>query len=286
MSGFESGYKNTVPQTAADNDFNSISFIARQILSGANFATLVQVKSVTNSGEISPVGFVDVKPMVNMLDGYGKAIEHGTVYNLPYMRLQGGTSAIILDPQVGDIGIAIFAQNDISSVKKTKTVSNPGSGRRNSMSDGLYIGGVLNGTPTQYLRFLAGELKITSDTKITVTAPIVAVNASTSATVTSPVSSIVSATSATITSPIIAITAATSATVTSPIVTVIAATSATIIAPIINLAGVGQTLVKFITSAFQDVFNNHVHPDPVSGNTGTPNSTITDSEMTTTVKGA
>jgi hypothetical protein len=91
--------------------------------------------------------------MVNMIDGIGNKTPHGTIFNLPYFRLQGGTSAIIMDPQVGDIGIALICDRDISSVKATQAVSNPGSNRLHDLADGIYIGGILNGIPTSYIQF-------------------------------------------------------------------------------------------------------------------------------------
>lgn len=268
MSGSEVGYKSLAKPETAEGDFNAISFVVRQILSGANTSTLVQVKAVTNTGEVSPVGYVDVHPMVNMLDGYGHPIPHATIYNLPYMRLQGGTNAIILDPQVGDIGIAIFAQNDISSVKKNKAVSNPGSMRRNAMSDGLYIGGVLNGSPVQYVRFSATGIDVVSPTRITCTAPVVDVVASTSSTVTAPVVSVVAATSATVATALATITATTSATVTSPA---------------INLGASGQSLKTLMDDTFGALYNTHTHNESGSV-TGTPNQQASASHATTTVK--
>ena len=131
-------------------------------------ATLVQVVSVTNSGGVAPVGSVDVSPMVSMIDGQGRTSPHGIIHNLPYFRLQGGANAIIIDPVIGDIGIAVFADRDLTAVKSTKAPGPPGSRRRNSMADGLYIGGVLNGAPTQYIEF--------NGSGVTITAPTVTVN--------------------------------------------------------------------------------------------------------------
>lgn len=189
----ETGYKGTRTPNSDQGDFNSISFLVRQILSRVNTATLVKVLAVTNSGGVSPVGFVDVQMMVNQLDGYGNAIANAQLHHLPYARMQGGANAIILDPQVGDIGIAVFADHDISSVAVNKAVSNPGSMRRFNISDGLYIGGVLNGTPTQYVRFSGGGINITSPTQISMnapdislTAPTIEMNASSSITATTP----------------------------------------------------------------------------------------------------
>ena len=55
-----------------------------------------------------------------------------------------------------------FASRDISTVKNTKAVSNPGSQRTYDWSDGLYLGGFINGAPTQYLQFLGGSIKAKS----------------------------------------------------------------------------------------------------------------------------
>jgi hypothetical protein len=81
----------------------------------------------------------------------GNPIPHDVIHNLPYFRLQGGTNAVIVDPDVGDKGFAVFCSRDISAVKRTKAIANPGSSRRFNWADGLYVGGVLNGTPANYV---------------------------------------------------------------------------------------------------------------------------------------
>ena len=173
--------------------FDAISFIVRSIMNGISTATLVQVKAVTNSGGVSPVGFVDIVPMVALVDGAGVATPHATIFRCPYLRLQGGANAVILDPQVNDIGIALFADRDISSATANKAPSNPGSARRFDMADGLYLGGVLNGAPSQYVQFSAAGIKLHSPTAVILEAPdiqlngsTVEINATTSATVTTP----------------------------------------------------------------------------------------------------
>lgn len=149
-------------QTPDDStsDYNVVAFIINQFLGRVRTATLVQVKAVTNEGGVSPVGFIDAQPLVNQIDGVGATTPHGTIFNLPYFRLQGGTNAIILDPKVGDIGIAIIADRDISAVKTTKAVASPGSFRKFDLADGVYIGGVLNGTPDQYIGFTDDGIKL------------------------------------------------------------------------------------------------------------------------------
>lgn len=133
------------------SDYNARTFHIRQELSKLSTSTLVRVESVNVEGRISPVGYVDVKPLVDQMDGQGNPVEHGIIYNVPYVRIQGGANAFIIDPQVGDIGMCNFADRDISRVKENKAPSLPGSKRLMSMADGLYTGGLLNGTPERYI---------------------------------------------------------------------------------------------------------------------------------------
>ena len=144
----------------ADNEYNALVFVVRQLLQKMQTVTLVRVMAVTNNGGDTPVGTVDVQPLVNQMTGDRTAVPHGTIFNIPYFRLQGGANAVILDPQVGDIGMCAFASRDISGVKATKKAANPGSLRQYDWADGLYFGGLLNGTPTQFVRFHAGGVEI------------------------------------------------------------------------------------------------------------------------------
>lgn len=173
------GYRGTAEATDNGSDFNANTFLVWSILSRVRTMQVCKVLSVTNNGGVSPVGFVTLQPLVNQLDGYGNAVPHGEIFNVPYFRLQGGANAIILDPQVNDIGWAGFADRDISSVKATKAQANPGSKRMFSMADAVYFGGILNGTPSQYIAFSASGIVVTSPTAITLTAPTVEVDAPT-----------------------------------------------------------------------------------------------------------
>lgn len=152
------------------SDYNQLEFVVRSILGRQATATLVMVKAVTNNGGVSAVGMIDVQPMVAQLDGKGQATPHGIIHNVPYLRVQGGKNAVIIDPVVGDIGICVFGSHDLSSVKSTKAPANPGSRRRFSMADALYIGGVLNGVPEQYIRFDSnGDIELKPKTMVTIT---------------------------------------------------------------------------------------------------------------------
>lgn len=156
----QSGYAGQQQLNDGTSDFNKVSFLVNQILSLVRTATLVQVQAVTNDGGVSPTGTVDVLPLVNMTDGAGNATPHITVYGLPYCRVQGGLNAMIVDPIVGDIGIAVFSDRDISSVKVNKKQANPGSRRRFNFADGVYLFGVMGAVPTQYIRFTSSGIEI------------------------------------------------------------------------------------------------------------------------------
>lgn len=160
--------------TARGDDYNAQSFLIESMTGRLCTTQLVQVKSVTNAGGPSAIGRVSVQPMVAQVDGAGNAVAHGVINDVPYFRLQGGANAIILDPVVGDIGIAVFAMRDISSVKASRAVSNPGSKRRYDWADALYIGGVLNGAPTQYISFTGGGVSVKTTGSYTVEAASIA----------------------------------------------------------------------------------------------------------------
>lgn len=160
-------------------EFNALQFFVNQLIADINTATLVKIISCTNSGGLSAVGSVDVQPLVNHLDARNQALPSAIIYDLPYVRLQGGKNAFIMDPEPGDIGIAVFASRDISSVKANKAQANPGSFRRFDWADGLYIGGVLNGVPSQYVQFSTAGIKLYSPAAIEMDAPKLTINAPT-----------------------------------------------------------------------------------------------------------
>jgi len=175
------------------SDYNAMVFTISQLVNKIDTMTLVRVTKVTNAGGVSPVGYINAQLLVNQLTGDGKGVSGGTISNIPYLRMQGGSNAIILDPQVGDVGVCGFCSRDISTVKKTKDVSNPASRRKYNKADGLYFGGFLNGTPSQYVQFNDSGITIHSPAAVILNAPDVQINSATlevnatsSATITTP----------------------------------------------------------------------------------------------------
>ncbi len=145
------GQNEATSGTAAQNE---TAFHILQALRAVNTATICKVVKCTVAGDVGPIGQVDVLPLVNMIDGIMQASQHVNVLSLPYLRMMGGSKAIIMDPKEGDLGLVVFADRDISAVKKNKAQSSPGSRRHHNMADGIYVGTVLStGNPDVYVRF-------------------------------------------------------------------------------------------------------------------------------------
>lgn len=137
------------------SEFNKQVFIIQQQLAKLSTIKVVLVKAVDTDAKT-----VDVQPMVNLLDGLGQSSPHGTILGIPYWQWQFGANAILADPAVGDIGVMACADRDISSVKATKAIANPGSDRQMDASDGIYFGGILNGDPTQSIKFTDAGMEL------------------------------------------------------------------------------------------------------------------------------
>ena len=86
----------------------------------------------------------------------GVLIAQSPIYRVPYLRVQGGVSALIIDPAEGDIGVALFAERDITAFKDTLQDGAAATERQFSSGDALYLGGFLNGAPAQYVRLRPG----------------------------------------------------------------------------------------------------------------------------------
>ena len=180
----------TTSFNAVASDYTSevgrIQFLIRSALSGIRTSMPVKVISVTNSGGISPIGSVNVQPLVSALDGDGQVWPHGIIYNVPYLRIQGGANGIILDPVAGDIGIGTICDRDVSGVKNTSKVSAPASNRKMDMSDMVYLMTIIGAAPTQYVQFSPAGITVLSPAKVIINAPTVEIDASTSCVINSP----------------------------------------------------------------------------------------------------
>ncbi|MFP1728038.1 phage baseplate protein [Lonsdalea quercina] len=156
-------YSNAENQASDANAFAS-SF--KKLLSSNYFINIVTVTAVRGT---APNLVVDALPLVAETKSEDGSIIRGSqIYNIPVWRLQRGGSAIIMNPVVGDIGMIAICDNDISVARANRKESVPGSKRTHSRSDAIYLGGLLNTEPTQFIEFADGAINITTPNPVNV----------------------------------------------------------------------------------------------------------------------
>ena len=157
------------------SEFNALSFMIEQAIKGlVNTAIPVRVDSCTKPGVGGAAGYVSATPLVQQRGADGKALMPVSLPQLPYYRVQAGTAAVVLDPQPGDIGLAVFSQQDASNVKEgTSEPVQAGSFRAFDMSDGFFVATHYGQTPTTFVHLdpEKGEVTVKAPTKITIDAP-------------------------------------------------------------------------------------------------------------------
>ena len=157
------------------SEFNALSFMMEQMIKGmVNTAIPVRVDSCTKPGVGGAAGYVSATPLVMQRGADGKSLQPVSLPQLPFFRLQAGNAAVVLDPQPGDIGLAICSQQDSSNVQAgTSGPVQAGSFRCFDMSDSFYVGGFMNQTPETYIHLdpEKGEVTVKSPAKITLESP-------------------------------------------------------------------------------------------------------------------
>jgi hypothetical protein len=180
--------QSNITSSSSLNDTMAYKTLIESMLTRIRTSLPVKVIAVTNNGAVSPIGYVDIQILVNQIDAAGNGHPHGIIHNVPYFRLQGGANAVIIDPEVGDIGLCSFCDRDISGVKQAKDLSIPLSNRKHDLSDAIYTGTIIGEAPTQYIQFNSSGITITSPNAVIINASNATINASSSLTVNSPAS--------------------------------------------------------------------------------------------------
>ena len=171
----ESGIvKGVADEDVDSSDLNRMEFLIKVLQRDMSTAIPVIITAV-QAGDTNAAGYVDARPLVAQLDAWGNALPMATLHHLPYFRLQAGRAGIVLDPVPGDIGLAVFAQSDCSTLKQGQTeTAQPGSWRKFDQADGFYIGGFINTQIDTYVRLAQdGSVKITAPGNVTIDAPTV-----------------------------------------------------------------------------------------------------------------
>jgi hypothetical protein len=135
-------------------DFFMSNFLASKV----HTAEVVKVVGVEAQGVEGPAGYVDCVPMVAQTDAFGQSVPQANLYKLPYFRIQAGSVAIVIDPEPGDIGLAIFTKSDSTGVQQNaETPVQPASYRTFDEGNGFYLGGFLNKQPVDVYIELSQE---------------------------------------------------------------------------------------------------------------------------------
>jgi hypothetical protein len=110
------------------------------LLKDVRTAIPVQVKAVhPGAGSPPTIGTVDVQPLIQTVDGTGKLWPINKVFGASFCRAQAGGNALVMDPAVDDIGLAVVWDRDVSSVLASLGLAGPGSARTHDISDLVYV---------------------------------------------------------------------------------------------------------------------------------------------------
>ena len=161
------------PQALASEALRQ-ELLIRSLLLTARTAIPVKVLAVHPvEGSPPAIGTVDVQPLVQTVDGSGNRWPMAPVYGVPFMRIQAGGTAIVVDPVVNDIGLAVACDRDISGVLASGgQQSGPGSARTHHVSDLVYALSIISAAEvTQYILANASGMTLLSPQQITLQAP-------------------------------------------------------------------------------------------------------------------
>lgn len=154
------------------NKYNSLIFMIRQQILGMNTAELVQVKTVNADNT------VDVLPLLRLATAQGNYQDTSVIFNIPFIKIQGGKNLLDITPEVGDIGLVVYCQRDISNIILSKAQANPASNRSYSCSDGVYVASImsLNQQPENFIKVNSEGVNITTAANVAVNASKATIN--------------------------------------------------------------------------------------------------------------
>ena len=142
---------------------NALDFFTDQKLKSIFTCDIVKVINVDEKT-------VDVQPLVYQVNGDNEIMKQEPIYGVPYCRQQAGINGIILKPQVGDLGVVVYARRDISSVISSGGENVPDTRRFLSENDAIYLCSIASimSQPTRFIEFTESGISITPNTKLTI----------------------------------------------------------------------------------------------------------------------
>lgn len=142
---------------------NALDFFTDQKLKSIFTCDIVKVINVDEKT-------VDVQPLVYQVNGDNEIMKQEPIYGVPYCRQQAGMNGIILKPQIGDLGVVVYARRDISSVISSGGENVPDTRRFLSENDAIYLCSIASimSPPTRFIEFTDSGISITPNTKLTI----------------------------------------------------------------------------------------------------------------------
>lgn len=180
---------------AGSSPINALEFFVKSLISKTVYTAFpVTVTAVERTGTGSGAGYVTVKPLLMPRNVEAQGIAVTTIPKLPYFRLQHGTAAVVCDPKVGDVGLAVVAKHDISNVNGDNTPKVPATFREFDRSDSFYIGGFWGPAPSTFIHIEdSGEITVEAPASVviktdscTINGKTIQLNGSTSISLNSP----------------------------------------------------------------------------------------------------
>ena len=170
--------RKNVNSFTSTSELNALQFMIQSIVKGmVNTAIPVRVDAIERPANGGGASYLSATPLVCQRDAEGNALPSVSIPKLRWFRLQHGTAALICDPKPGDIGLAVFAQQDVSTLNGGNQPVQPGSFRCFDMSDGFYFGGFWGQKPTTFIRIEdTGDITIEAPKSTQHTSPTITVN--------------------------------------------------------------------------------------------------------------
>lgn len=147
---------------------NAVDFAIRQVIrSSVQTLKIVQVVAV-DAGAMQ----VDVQPLIQQVTPNGSVKAMPQINGVPYGFEQAGNCVVKIAPVVGDIGIIMCADRDITRVKTTWKAAPPATLRAHSISDAVYLRTLYTGQAAAHSIAFDQEsgITITSSKPVTVNA--------------------------------------------------------------------------------------------------------------------
>ncbi len=155
-------------------EYNALNFIITSIIkSTVNTCYAVTVTKVDTDNQK-----VTVKPLIAQIDADNNKIELPEIFEIPYFRYSAGRTAVKLDPVAGDIGVLIIFKSDSNNIKTgDNSQILPSSFLNYPMYSGIYIGGMLNNDPENYIEIKGDDITINANKKIVINCQTAEINA-------------------------------------------------------------------------------------------------------------